>query len=345
MVGVATETGFSIRSPASNTALVAIAPSRGLVSRAGVLPVSFTQDRVGVHARSVADAALLLAVIRGFDAEDVSTAQALAEAPAEHRASAPAGAMRVGVLRDLFREGEPFAPINARLRARIADLRAAGTTVIDDLSTGLDLVAQMPTLRANNYEYRFAFDAYLARLGPASPVTSFAEFVARGEYPRGGPLEARFQDMLKVGPLDTHGDYLSTLARQRTIRQALVALMDRSPVDALVYPVKSLPAPPSWRGRRRLRDNNISAVTGLPAVVVPAGLSPDGLPMALEFLGRPFSEPRLIQLAHAYEQASRMRKAPASTPPLQGERFRFTRGRVGQVGLGSGRECGRGGGG
>jgi amidase len=321
VVGVATETGFSIRSPASNTALVGIAPSRGLVSRAGVLPVSFTQDRVGVHARSVADAALLLAVIRGFDAEDVSTAQALADAPAEQRADAPANAIRVGVLRDLFREGEPFAPINGRLRARIADLRAAGTSVLDDLSTGLDLVAQMPTLRANNYEYRFAFDAYLARLGPASPVTSFAEFVARGEYPRGGPLEARFQDMLKVGALDTHDDYLATLARQRTICQALVALMDRAQVDALLYPAKSLSAPAVGAGDDGARDNNISATTGLPAVVVPAGLGPDGLPMALEILGRPFSEAVLLRVAQAVERSGPPRPLPPATPRLPGESF------------------------
>ena len=80
-VGLATETGFSIRSPASNTALVAIAPSRGLVSRAGVMPVSFTQDRVGVHAKNVADAALVLDAIRGFDADDLSTSAVLTRPP------------------------------------------------------------------------------------------------------------------------------------------------------------------------------------------------------------------------------------------------------------------------
>ena len=125
VVGVATETGFSIRSPASNTALVGIAPSRGLVSRAGVLPVSFTQDRVGVHARSVADAALLLAVIRGFDAEDVSTAQALADAPAEHPAAPWPVHARRRAARSVSR-GRVVRPINARLRARIADLARAG---------------------------------------------------------------------------------------------------------------------------------------------------------------------------------------------------------------------------
>jgi amidase len=72
-----------------------------------------------------------------------------------------------------------------------------------------------------------------------------------------------------------------------------------------------------------VRDNPLSAVTGLPAIVVPAGVTAEGLPIAIEFLGRPFSEPRLIQLAHAYERASRMRKAPPTTPPLAGEEFRY----------------------
>jgi amidase len=321
VVGIATETGFSIRSPASNTALVGIAPTRGLVSRAGVLPVSFTQDRVGVHARTVADAALLLAVLRGFDAEDVSTAQALAAAAGGLASTSTVATHRIGVLRDLFREGEEFAPVNARLRNRIDGLRTAGIAIADGLASGLDLVAEMPVLRANNFEYRFAFDAYLARLGAAAPVASFAEFVARGQFPRGGPLEARFQGMLKVATLDGHVEYLATLARQQKVRQALVELMDRAQVDALIYPVKSLTAPMVGGADDGPRDNNISATTGLPAIVVPAGLGPDGLPIALEILGRPFADDRLLAIAAAMEKSAPPRALPPATPPLPGEPF------------------------
>lgn len=321
VVGIATETGFSIRSPASNTALVGIAPTRGLVSRAGVLPVSFTQDRVGVHARTVADAALLLAAIRGFDAEDASTAQALEAAAAAPDTNPSAKALRIGLLRDLFRDGGEFAPVNERLRERILRLRAVGAALVDGLASGLDLVAAMPGLRANNFEYRFAFDAYLARLGAAAPVASFADFVARGQYPRGGPLEARFQGMLKVATLDGNVEYLSVLARQQQLRQALVALMDRAQVDALVYPVKSLTAPAVGGADDGPRDNNISAITGLPAIVVPAGLAADGLPIALEILGRPFSEARLLDVARAVETSGPPRPLPPATPPLPGERF------------------------
>ena len=113
------------------------------------------------------------------------------------------------------------------------------------------------------------------------------------------------------------------LERQRQIRQALVALMDREKVDVLVYPVKSLPAPLIGVSDNGPRDNNISAIAGLPAIVLPAGMNAAGLPIAIEFLGRPFSEPRLMELAYAYEQASRARVAPRTTPSLQGEVFTF----------------------
>jgi Asp-tRNA(Asn)/Glu-tRNA(Gln) amidotransferase A subunit family amidase len=107
-VGLATETGLSIRGPASNTGIVGIAPSHGLVSRAGVIPISFTQDRVGVHAKSVADAAVLPSYIRGF-AEDLVTMESLGQTDATPysatRDDAVAG-RRLGILRDLFRTGE-----------------------------------------------------------------------------------------------------------------------------------------------------------------------------------------------------------------------------------------------
>jgi len=325
-LGLATETGFSIRSPASNNALVGVAPTRGLVSRAGVIPISFTQDRVGVHAKSVADAALLLTHLRGFDPDDLATADSLGMVEpkpyTEYLNDALAGA-RLGVLRDLFRKGDEFAPGNALIDRQIALLRERRASVVDGLTTGLDLVAMMPTLRVNSYELRPAFDAYLLRRGPTSPVKSLAELIATGKYLKGGTLEVRFQETMKAGVLDTNTDYLSRLQAQRTLRQSLLALMDRSGVDALVYPVKALGAPMIGTSDDGVRDNSISSTSGLPAVVLPAGMSSEGLPLALELLGRPFSEPKLIQLAYAYEQASRARVAPKTTPHLKGEVFPY----------------------
>ncbi len=325
-VGIATETGVSIRSPATNNAIVGLAPTRGLVSRAGVIPVSFTQDRVGAHSKTVVDAARLLDVIRGFDAEDLSTAESLARAPARPIADVSGNGLqgaRIGVLRDLFRQGEMFDAGNALIAKEIEVLRGHGADVIADLTTGEDLVGAIPNLRVNNYELQTAFDAYLRRRGPASPVKTFADLAALKVFAPGGNLATRFQATMKAGDLNRNAEYLSRLDHQRRIRQLLVDLLERHRLDALVYPMKSLAAPPLGTSDDGPRDNNISAITGLPAIVVHAGMTSEGLPLAIEILGRPFSESRLVELANAYERARGPRMLPKTTPHLPGEVFSY----------------------
>lgn len=321
-IGIGTETGVSIRSPATNNALVGIAPTLGLVSRAGVLPISFTQDRVGPHAKSVADAALLLTYLRGFDPDDLFTADSVGKVdPRPYTDHLEGGVGRVGVLRELFRQGDEFQPVNAIVDEQLAGMRQRGATVVDGLSTGADLVGRFPNLRVNDFELRVALDAYLSRRGTASPVTSLAELVASGKFLKS--LEPRLKQALQVAPLDSNGEYQARLKTRAAIRKALVDLMDGAAVDALLYPFKSLGAPAIGDGDRGPRDNPLSAVTGLPAIVVPAGVTPEGFPISLEMLGRPFSEPTLIRIAHAYEQATHKRVAPSTTPHLPGETFSY----------------------
>ena len=324
-VGLGTETGVSVRSPAANNSLVGIVPSRGTVSRAGVIPISFTQDRIGVHARSVADAATLLAFMRGFDAEDLATAESLEHAVPvlTNLAADSLRGVRVGVLRDMFRKGPEVESGNANIDKQLALLTANGAIVIDGLSTGTDLISLMPSLRVNSYELRAAFDGYLRRRGPASPIKTFAELFASGRWLKGGVLEARFNDTMKAGDLNTNAEYQARLLNQRMMRQQLVGLMDRYGVDALVYPMKPLGAPVVGSSDDGLRDNNLSATVGLPAIVMPAGWDAEGLPLSMEILGRPFSEPALIKIAHGYEQASKHRRSPKSTPSLPGELIPF----------------------
>src|SRR5439155_9476991 len=137
-------------------------------------------------------------------------------------------------------------------------------------------------------------------------------------------FEGTFRRALAVESPDFDQDYLARLKNRLTIRKLVVDLMDRHQVDGLVHPFKSLAAPPLGTGDRGPRDNPVSAITGLPAIVVPAGVDAQGLPIAIEFLGRPFSEPTLIRLAYAYEQASHRRVAPKSTPHLPGEAFTYS---------------------
>jgi len=323
-VGLGTETGVSVRSPAANNALVGVVPSRGLVSRAGVLPISFTQDRVGVHAKTAADAAVVLSAIRGFDADDLATAESLEHAVTELTAL-PANSLRgvrVGVLRDLFRKDPEAAAGNAIIDKQLAVLAASGAIVIDGLSTGTDVVGLMPSLRVNSYELRSSFDSYLKRRGP-SPVKSFAELFNSGKWLKGGVLEARFNDTMKAGDLNTNGEYQARLLNQKMMRQQLIAVMDRYGVAALVYPMKSLGAPAVGASDDGLRDNNVVSTAGMPAIVVPAGWDAEGLPLALEIMGRPFSDATLLKIAHGYEQASKNRLSPKSAPALPGETIQY----------------------
>lgn len=320
-VGIATETGASIRSPASNNSLVGIAPTEGLVSRAGVIVISYTQDRVGVHAKTVADAATLLTSMRGFDPEDLFTWQSLGQLTPRPYTDYldPKGLVgaRLGVFRDLFRRGEEFEPINRLIEHEIQFMGRQGAVLVEGLTTGMDLVKFFPFARASVYEFRFAFEAYLRRRGPDTPVKTLAELMATGKYLK--QLEGSFKQALAVESPDFDAAYLGRLKNRSIVRQLLVDLMDRHQVDALVHPFKSLAAPPLGTSDRGPRDNPISAITGLPAIVVPAGVSAEGLPISVEFLGRRFSEPTLIRLAYAYEQASRKRVFPKTTPPLPGE--------------------------
>jgi Asp-tRNA(Asn)/Glu-tRNA(Gln) amidotransferase A subunit family amidase len=223
------------------------------------------------------------------------------------------------VLRDLFRKGRDFDSGNKLVEGQIKLLRDHQAIVIDGLSTGMDLISLMPDLRVNSYELRPAFDAYLRRRGPSSPVKTLADLIATGNYLKGGTQERRFQETMKTGSLDTDAEYLARLELQRTIRKLVIELMTHYSLEALVYPVKALPAPMLGGSDDGPRDNSISSTTGLPAIVLPAGLNEDGLPLALELLGRPFSEPTLLQIAYAYERASHARVAPKSAPHLPGE--------------------------
>jgi amidase len=288
-----------------------------------VIPVSFTQDRVGPHAKTVRDAAVVLEQIKGFDPDDLVTAESLGKLDRKSSGDDlenPLAGARIGVLRDLFRKGSQFDEGNTIVEEQIALLGKQRAVVVDGLTTGIDLVALMPQLRLNNYELRVAFDGYLRRRGPASPVKTLADLLASGKYLK--RIESQLEQALKRQPLDYDSEYRARLESRLVVRKLLVDLMDRHQLTALVYPFKSIGAPKIGSPDAG-SDNPVSAVTGLPAIVVPAGATVDGLPIAVEFLGRPFSEPRLIPVAYGYEQASRRRVAPRTTPHLPGETFPY----------------------
>jgi Asp-tRNA(Asn)/Glu-tRNA(Gln) amidotransferase A subunit family amidase len=323
-IGLGSETGVSIRNPTANNSIVGLAPTRGLIPRTGQVMTSFTQERAGPMARSVYDVAALTGVVAGFDAEDLLTIVAPGRVPAAAYttfldADGLRGA-RIGVFRDLFRKGEKHAEGVALVEKAVAQMRQAGAVIIDDVSTGIDLFPLLEDTRTNYYEAQFSYNLYFRRLGPNAVIHDMDELLAKG-----GKLvkPSIVNGYREFNSLMQHRDFLARRDTQETIKGEVVALMDKYRLDALVYPFKSLP-PEGHTERVAEKDNPLSSVTGLPALLVPAGYTRrENGPIAVEFLGRPFSEPTLFKLAYAYEHVSRNRKVPPTTPPLPGERFDY----------------------
>jgi len=325
-VGLGSETGVSIRNPTSNNSLVGLAPTRGLIPRTGQTMTSFAQERCGPMGRSVYDVAVVTDIVAGFDAEDLLTISSPGRTPERSyttflKNDALRGA-RIGVFRDLFRQGPAHAEGIALVEKAIAEMKAAGAVIIEPVSTGLDLFPLLGETRTNYYEAQFSYDLYFRRLGPQAPIRSMDELLAKG-----GDLvkPTIVRGYREFNSLMHHRDYLARRDTQETLRDATIALMDKYRLDALVYPFKSLPPEPHLAERNNERDNPFSSVTGLPAVLVPAGYTAkENGPIALEILGRPFAEPTLFALAYAYEQLAQVRRSPPSTPALPGETFTYT---------------------
>jgi Asp-tRNA(Asn)/Glu-tRNA(Gln) amidotransferase A subunit family amidase len=272
-------------------------------------------------AKSVWDAALLASYMRGFDGADLFTHQSLGRVSnveyTSYLHSDGLRGARIGVLRDLFREGAEYLEINELIEQEIEVIKQQGAIVMDGLSTGIDLVKFFPLSRASTEEFIEAFRVYVQGREGTLPYQTLEDLVGSGEM-----LESLIPSYLRyieAGSLEHDPLYLAKLRNRENIKTILTALMDKYELDALVHPFKSMSAPPLGTGDRGPRDNPISAITGLPALVVPAGVNSEGLPISIEFLGRPFSEPVLFRLGYAYEQATKHRIVPDLTPPLSGE--------------------------
>ncbi len=323
-IGLGSETGVSIRNPTANNSVVGLAPSRGLIPRTGQVMTSFTQERAGPMGRSVYDVAALTDVVAGFDAEDLMTIIAPGRMPAESYTTflhkdGLRGA-RVGVFRDLFRKGPKHAEGVALVEKAIAQMKQAGAVIVDPVSTGIDLFPLLEETRTNYYEGQFSYNLYFRRLGPNAVIRDMDELLAKGgKLVKPNTVKA----YREFNSLTHHPDFLARRDTQETLQESVVELMDKYRLDVLVHPFKSLP-PEGHLETVAEKDNPLSSVTGLPAVLVPAGYTEkENGPIAIEFLGRPFSEPTLFKLAYAYEQVSKNRKVPPTTPALPGERFEY----------------------
>ncbi|HKE17631.1 MAG TPA: amidase [Kofleriaceae bacterium] len=311
-VAIGSETDGSIVCPSASCGIVGIKPTVGLVSRAGVIPISHTQDTAGPMCRTVADAAAVLAVLAGADERDPATRGI---APADYTTfdvTRVRGA-RIGVARTYF----GYHPgLDARIEESIAALRSLGAEIIDPVALGAMKELEEAELDVLLYEFKADLDAYLADLGPSAPVHSLADVIAFNEKHSAEEMPIFGQELFikaqAKGPL-TDGAYRKALARCRRVArtEGIDAIMKSRRLDALVAPTNS----PAWLVDRVLGDHFVggsstpAAVAGYPSVTVPAG-HVDGLPVGISLFGRRLEEQRLVGLAHALEQATHVRRPP-----------------------------------
>ncbi|MFN2135835.1 MAG: amidase family protein, partial [Candidatus Promineifilaceae bacterium] len=311
---VGTETNGSIVCPAHANGVVGIKPTVGLLSRTGIIPISHSQDTAGPMARTVTDAAVLLAAMAGVDARDEATMNSPVLGPVHDLLAK--GAMRgarIGVVRNLCC-GDP--QIESILEASLDVMRRLGATIIDEVIIGTHSQLKEPELEVEHYEFKAGLNAYLAKLGPVARVHSLEDLIAYNEANREVMMpyfgQEHFHAAEAKGPLTDPAYRLARteclrLARQEGIDAALAA----HDLDALVAPTGAPPWLTDWINGDSYKggSSSLAAVAGYPAVSVPAGFV-WGLPANISFFGGAWQEAKLIGLAHAFEQATLVRRPP-----------------------------------
>jgi amidase len=323
VLGTGSDTGQSIRSPASANNLVGIRPTRGLVSRAGVIPNSLTQDEIGPITRTVADAALLLDVMAGYDPADPVTALSTGRIPKSYSELLNRDALRgarIGVMGNLMGTAERHQEVNKVMEDVIAKMAALGATIVRFDLPQYDKLAGV--VSTSQYEARSVMDSYFATLGPNAPVKTFADLVAAKKSAVQKTLEA---ELAIADGMSTAAYKDRTLNRER-LKILVAGKIAELKLDAILYPLQKILVAKVTDADQLERNGTLSNGTGFPAVTFPAGFSspsataPLGVPVGAELLGLDYTEARLLAYAYAFEQAYKPRKPPVSTPPLSGGR-------------------------
>jgi amidase len=316
-VAVGSETDGSIVCPCSANGIVGIKPTVGLVSRAGIIPISHSQDTAGPMGRTVADAAALLgALAGGADPDDSATKAPGGKVAGDYTKFLDRGGLRgarIGVVHKSYDFSESVASV---LRAALDAMKHEGAVLVDPIeiaSLGKFDDSEMDVML---YEFKHDLNAYLGSAGPNPPVRSLKEVIAFNEKYADKELAYFGQDLFvraeKKGPL-TDKAYLDALAKNHRLArtEGIDAVMEKYRLDALVAPT----AGPSWLIDPVDGDHDtggtssLAAVAGYPNINVPAGFV-FGMPVGISFFGRAWSEPTLIKIAYAFEQATLHRKPP-----------------------------------
>jgi amidase len=313
-VAVGTETDGSVVCPSSANGLVGIKPTVGLISRAGVIPISHTQDTPGPMARTVRDAATLLSGLAGVDPRDSATAASAGKAAADYTKFLDANGLRgarIGVARKYFGFNDAVDPL---MNSLLEEMKRAGAEIVDPADLPSHGKFGESEFTVFLYELKADLKAYLAdRSGAPGSLKEIIDFNDRNhekEMPYFG--QDVFLKSEAKGPL-TEKDYTEAVATSQRLarKEGIDAVMDQYHLDAIVAPT----AGPAWMTDLVNGDgagggsSNAAAVAGYPNITVPSGFI-FGLPVGVSFFGRAWSEPTLLKIAYGFEQMTKVRKAP-----------------------------------
>ena len=324
-VAIGTETDGSIVCPASTNGIVGIKPTVGLVSRSGIVPISATQDTAGPMARTVRDAVVVLGLIAGVDTRDPATEAAETLGLDDYTPFLDEAGLigaRIGVQRSAF----GFHPLVDRLMEdAIVLMRDRGATIVDPIALRPSPTMRRAEVEVMAYEFKAGLNAYLAAL-PNGEIRSLADLIAFNEahaveeMPYFG--QERLIEAQRRGSLsEDRYQEAHAVARRLSREEGIDRAMDTDDLDAVIAPTGG----PAWVIDHVNGDHfsggssSLAAVAGYPNITVPAG-DVQGLPVGLSFFGRAWSEPTLIRIAYAFEQASRHRQQPVFLPTLGSDR-------------------------
>jgi amidase len=318
-VSIGTETDGSIICPAGVNGVVGIKPTVGLTSRAGVIPISATQDTIGPFGRTVADAAAVLGALAGVDARDPATQASAGKWQSDYVKYLDLNGLRgarIGVPRDGYFGYSPKA--DAVVNQALEALRGGGAVIVDSVKipnfdraalTAAELIVQL-------YEFKAGVNAYLASVAPGAQVRTLDDVIQFNKRNPRENLPFFGQELLEraqaKGDL-TEAEYLEALEKCRRLagKEGFDAVMDEQQLDAMIAPTTTPAWPVDLVNGDQFRGSSAksAALVGYPLVSVPAGAAM-GLPVGLTFMGRAWSEPTLIKLAYAFEQATKARRPP-----------------------------------
>jgi amidase len=311
---IGTETDGSVVCPSSANSLVGIKPTLGLVSRSGIIPIAHSQDTAGPMARTVTDAAILLSALAGIDPNDGATKAQ--KSPLDYTKFLDKGGLkgvRLGIARKSFGFNDRLDKLMDDL---IAEMKTLGAVIVDPADIPTSGKFDDSELEVLLYELKADLNKYLKGLGPSAQVHSLKEVIEFNEKNRDREMPYFGQDLFikaeAKGPL-TDKKYTQALAKNHLLSrtQGIDLVMRKNRLDAMIAPTGGPPWPTDWVNGDHFTGgySSASAVAGYPHITVPAGYV-FGLPVGISFFGSAWSEAKLIQYAYAFEQATKVRRAP-----------------------------------